>query len=254
MLFTEVDFLDRFARASKAGFRAAECQFPYSCKAELIAEQLERHGMQLVLHNLPAGDWTNGERGIACLPDRVGEFQDGVGRAIEYATALRCTRLNCLSGLAASGVSQDKLRDTFVGNLRFAARRLQEAGLTLLVEPINTRDVPGFFLRHAAQATEIIEDAAVDNLRLQFDVYHMHVMEDDVIASIRQCASHIAHVQIADNPGRHEPGTGAIDFASVFGALERVGYDGWVGCEYVPSTTTEASLSWMPERNRSEPA
>jgi hydroxypyruvate isomerase len=250
MLFTEVDFLDRFERASKAGFRAVECQFPYSYRADHIAERLERHNLELVLHNLPAGDWAKGDRGIACLPDRIGEFQDGVGKAIEYATALGCRRLNCLSGLASRGASRDTLRETFAANVKFAARRSKEAGITLLVEPLNTRDHPGFFLRHAAQAIEIIEEAAGDNLGLQFDVYHMHVMEDDVIASIQRSARHIAHVQIADDPGRHEPGTGTIDFASVFGALERIGYDGWIGCEYVPSTTTEESLKWLVENLR----
>jgi hydroxypyruvate isomerase len=246
MLFTEAGFLDRFARAAGAGFRAVECQFPYPFQTEQLAEQLQRHKLALVLHNLPAGDWERGDRGIACLPDRVGEFQDGVGRAIEYATALGCVRVNCLSGVRpASAADGEQLHATFVANLRFAARELKKHGISLLIEPLNTRDHPGFFLRHARQAIAIIEHVGEDNLRLQFDVYHMHIMEDDVVASIHESSRHIAHVQIADDPGRHEPGTGTIDFASVLTALESAGYDGWIGCEYVPSTTTEESLGWI---------
>jgi hydroxypyruvate isomerase len=244
MLFTEVGFLDRFNVAATAGFRAVECQFPYPFDRHELAEQLQRCGQTLVLHNLPAGDWAKGDRGIACLPDRVGEFQDGVGRGIEYATAVKCTRLNCLSGLAPPA-SHDKVRQTFVDNLRFAARRLSDAGITLLVEPLNTRDHPGFFLRHTRQAIELIEEVGAGNLRLQFDLYHMHIMEGDLVAAIHESGKHIAHVQVADDPGRHEPGTGTIDFASAFAALESVGYQGWVGCEYVPSTTTEQSLGWL---------
>jgi hydroxypyruvate isomerase len=186
-----------------------------------------------------------GDRGIACLPDRVGEFQESVARAIDYATALDCPRLNCLAGIAPAEVDRDELHETFVGNLRFAARELKRRGITLVIEPLNTRDTPGFFLRTPGQAVEIIEEVGADNLRLQFDVYHSHVMDGDVVASIRRHARHIAHVQIADDPGRHEPGTGTIDFASVFRALEDVNYAGWIGCEYIPLTTTEEGLSWL---------
>lgn len=245
MLFTDVDFLERFARASKAGFSAVECQFPYAWRAEEIAEQLHQYRLALVLHNLPAGDWARGDRGLACLPDRVGEFRDSVGRAIEYATALRCPRLNCLAGIAPAGVSHEKLRETLVGNLRFAARELKRHQITLLVEPLNTRDTPGFFLQTAQQAVEIIDEVGAGDVRLQFDVYHTHIMEGDVVSAIHRNLRHIAHVQIADDPGRHEPGTGRIDFAAVFQTLERGNYDGFIGCEYVPSTTTEESLMWL---------
>ena len=245
MLFTEVDFLERFARAAKAGFRAVECQFPYRYNMDELAVRLQRHQLVLVLHNLPAGDWAGGDRGIACLPDRVGEFRDGVGRAIESATALGCTQLNCLAGLAPAGASHDSLRQTFVDNLRFAARALKAHDITLLVEPLNTRDTPGFFLQTSQQAVEIIEEVSADNLCLQFDVYHMHIMEGDVVRSIERNRENIGHVQIADDPGRHEPGTGGIDFATVFQTLDRLKYGGWIGCEYVPSTTTEESLVWL---------
>ena len=245
MLFTEVDFLERFARASKAGFRAVECQFPYAYGAGQIGDELQRYHLTLVLHNLPAGDWARGDRGIACLPDRVGEFREGVGRAIEYATALGCPRLNCLAGVGPAGVSEAILHETFVSNLRFAARELKRHQITLLIEPLNTRDTPGFFLRTSQQAVRIIEEVGVDNLALQFDVYHTHIMEGDVIGAIERNVEHVAHVQIADNPGRHEPGTGLIDFASVFQTLERANYKGFVGCEYVPSKSTEESLKWL---------
>jgi hydroxypyruvate isomerase len=245
LLFTEVDFLERFARASNAGFRAVEFQFPYPFPADSIAEQLQRYQLALVLHNLPPGDWSGGDRGIACLPDRVGEFQESVGRAIEYATVLGCTRLNCLAGIAPASADRVTLHETFVENLRFAARALKSRGITLVIEPLNTRDTPGFFLQTSQQAVDIIQEIGADNLRLQFDVYHTHIMEGDVVASIQRNARHIAHVQIADDPGRHEPGTGSIDFTAIFQTLESAHYADWIGCEYVPLKTTEESLGWL---------
>ena len=245
MLFTEFDFLERFAQASKAGFVAVEIQFPYQYGSAVLAEQLGRHQLSQVLLNLPAGDWSTGDRGIACLPDRIGEFQDGVGRAIEYATALECPRVNCLAGVARAGANRSKLHDTFVDNLRFAAHELKQHGIALMVEPLNSRDHPGFFIRDSRHAAEIIEEVGSDNLHLQFDVYHSHIMDDHVVSALHQNMSHIAHVQIADDPGRHEPGTGSIDFKGVFQVLERAGYKGWIGCEYVPSTTTAESFSWL---------
>ena len=245
LLFTEVEFLERFALASNAGFRAVECQFPYPYRIEALAEQLQRCGLVQVLINLPAGDWSRGDRGIACLPDRVAEFHDSVARGIGYATALGCTRVNCLAGVAPAAAEPSKLHETLVDNLRFAAREMKRSGITLVIEPLNSRDVPGFFLRTSGQAAEIIREVGADNLLLQFDVYHAHIMEDDAVASMRQHMSQIAHVQIADDPGRHEPGTGSVDFGSVFEALRNANYRGWVGCEYIPSTTTEKSLDWL---------
>jgi hydroxypyruvate isomerase len=247
MLFTEVDFLERFSRASSAGFRAVECQFPYPHDVARLVGELQQHRLALVLHNLPAGDWAAGERGIACLPNRTGEFQDGVGRAIEYATALGCRRVNCLAGIAPAGVPPDTLHQTYVDNLRFAAHELKKHDITLVVEPLNTRDTPGFFLRTSRQAVTIIEDADVENLRLQFDVYHVHIMEGDVVGALQRSLPHIAHIQIADDPGRHEPGTGTIDYPLIFRALERAKYGDWIGCEYVPSRTTEESFTWLSD-------
>lgn len=245
MLFTEVDFPERFAQASKAGFRAVECQFPYSHPPDALAEQLRRHRLSQVLLNLPAGDWSAGDRGIACLPDRVGEFQDSVERAIEYAAALECPRVNCLAGVVRAGADRLREQNTFVENLRFAGRELKQRGIALMIEPLNPRDVPGFFIRTSRHAVEIIEEVASDNLHLQFDVYHSHIMDDDVVAALDETMRYIAHVQIADDPGRHEPGTGSVDFRAVFQALERANYGGWIGCEYVPATTTEEGLSWL---------
>ncbi|HVP65982.1 MAG TPA: hydroxypyruvate isomerase [Anaeromyxobacteraceae bacterium] len=244
MLFGEADFLDRFELAARAGFRGVEYLFPYAYPADALAERLARHALAQVLHNLPAGDWAKGERGIACHPDRVSEFQDGVGLALRYARALACPRLNCLAGIAPAGVAEERLRETLVTNLRFAAAEAGKAGIDLVVEPINTRDIPGFYLCHTRQALAILDEVGAPNARLQYDVYHMQVMEGDLARTLEDNLARIGHVQIADNPGRHEPGTGEINYPFLFAHLDRIGYQGWVGCEYKPATTTEAGLGW----------
>jgi hydroxypyruvate isomerase len=217
MLFNEVDFLDRFGAAADSGFEAVEYLFPYAYPKEQLAERLARHGLAQVLHNLPAGDWAGGERGIACLPDRIGEFQDGVGRAIEYARALGCPQVNCLAGIAPRGVSREKLDAVFVDNLRFAAKELGAAGIRLLIEPINTFDIPGFHLSHTQQALDLVRAVGSGNLFVQYDVYHMQRMEGELANTIKAHLPQIAHVQIADNPGRNEPGTGEINYRFLFG-------------------------------------
>jgi hydroxypyruvate isomerase len=244
-LFNEVDFLDRFEAAAAASFKGVEYLFPYDHPAPAIAERLQKHGLAQVLFNLPAGDWGKGERGIACHPGRRAEFQAGVARAVEYARALGCTQVNCLAGIAPQGEAPERLRDTLVQNLRFAAARLGEAGIRLLVEPINTRDMPGFFLCHTAQAISIIDEVSSSNLWLQYDAYHMQVMEGDLANTLERHAARVGHVQIADNPGRHEPGTGEINYDFLLGHLDRLGYRGWVGCEYKPAAATKAGLGWM---------
>jgi len=244
MLFNEVDFLDRFDAAAKAGFRGVEYLFPYAYDKNQLAEKLKTLKLTQVLHNLPAGDWAGGERGIACLPARVGEFQDGVGKAVEYATALGCRQINCLAGIAPAGAAPDMLRKTFVDNLRFVAGKLKTAGIKLLIEPINTFDIPGFYLSRTAQALEIMNDVGSDNLFLQYDVYHMQRMEGELAASLKKNLSRIRHIQIADNPGRNEPGTGEINYPFLFRHIDRIGYDGWIGCEYKPAATTVAGLGW----------
>ena len=245
MLFNEVPFLDRFERAAKAGFDAVEFLFPYPYPVAELQSRLKDNGLKLVLHNLPPGDWDAGERGIACLPERAGEFREGVARAIEYATALGVPQVNCLAGKAPSGVSDATLRETFVGNLRHAAAALKKAGIRLLVEPINTFDIPGFYLNRTAQALSILDEVGSDNLFVQYDIYHAQRMEGELVATMQKHLSRIAHIQLADNPGRNEPGTGEIHYGNVFKALDRMGYAGWIGCEYKPATTTEAGLGWL---------
>ena len=245
IIFNEVDFLDRFEAAARAGFKGVEYLFPYDYDKEELAEPLRRNGLFQVLHNLPAGDWDARERGIACHPDRVDEFQEGVGRAIEYATALGCAQVNCLAGVAPEGVETSTTRRTFVSNLRFAAVELEQAGIRLLIEPINTIDIPGFFLSRTSQARAIIEEVGSANLRLQHDIYHMQIMEGDLARTIERNLDIIRHIQIADNPGRHEPGTGEVNYPFLLDFLDRIGYDGWIGCEYRPLSNTESGLGWI---------
>ena len=250
MLFTELPFMQRFEAAAQAGFEAVEYLFPYAVPQQELVAALRANRLEQVLHNLPAGDWDAGERGIACLPDRVAEFRDGVARAIDYASALGAPQVNCLAGKVAAGVSDDVLRDTFVGNLRFAAAALQRANIRLLIEPINTFDIPGFYLNRTAQALAIIDEVGSDNLFVQYDIYHAQRMEGELIATMTKQLARIGHIQLADNPGRNEPGTGEIHYDNVFKALDRIGYAGWIGCEYKPATTTEAGLGWLERARR----
>jgi len=245
MLFTEAPFLDRFALAAQAGFAAVECQFPYEAPAAEIRARLDALGLRMVLHNLPAGDWAGGERGLAGLPGREDEFRAGVARAIGYARALGVPQLNCLAGIAPPGADAALVHRTLVGNLRFAARRLADEGLRLLVEPINTFDIPGFIVNRTDQALALLDEVGAGNAFVQYDVYHAQRMEGELAATLRAQLARIGHVQVADNPGRHEPGTGEIRFAFLFEELDRLGYAGWVGCEYRPRTTTAESLGWL---------
>ncbi len=245
MLFNEVPFMDRFEAAAQAGFKGVEFLFPYAFDKDALAERLHKHGLTQVLHNLPAGNWEAGERGIACHPDRVGEFQEGVGRAIEYATTLGCRQLNCLAGVAPAGVSADELRSTFIDNLRFASAKLKAAGIRLLIEPINTYDIPGFHLSRTAQAIDIIDAVGSDNLFVQYDIYHAQRMEGELANTIARHLARIAHMQLADNPGRNEPGTGEINYAWLFRHIDKLGYDGWIGCEYKPAAGTVEGLGWI---------
>jgi hydroxypyruvate isomerase len=245
MLFNELEFTERFEAAAKAGFHGVEYLFPYAYPKEQLAEELDRHGLVQVLHNLPAGDWAQGERGIAVLPDRVGEFQDGVGTAIDYAKALGCTQLNCLAGIRPDGMPDEKVRDTLVANLRFAADQLKAAGIRLVVEAINTHDIPGFYLCGTRQTLDVIAATGSENVFLQYDIYHMQRMEGELGGTLEKHLPRIAHIQLADNPGRHEPGTGEINYPFLFRLLDRIGYKGWVGLEYKPLTTTTEGLGWL---------
>jgi len=245
MLFNEVDFLDRFEHAAKAGFRGVEFLFPYAYRLDDIAARLDANRLELVLHNLPAGDWAGGERGIACHPGREAEFQDGVGAAIEYAKGLGVKQLNCLAGIVPPGVMLEEAYSTLVSNLEFAAGKLKQEGIRLLVEPINTFDIPGFFLHGTRQALDLIHATGSDNLFLQYDIYHMQRMEGELAATIKANLPLIRHIQLADNPGRFEPGTGEINYRYLLGMLDEIGYDGWVGCEYKPKAGTAQGLHWI---------
>ncbi len=247
MLFNELPFLERFKAAADAGFKGVEYLFPYPFAKEELAAQLEQHGLTQVLHNLPAGNWEKGERGIACHPDRVEEFREGVDRAIEYATALRCRTVNCLVGIAPAGVSEDVLRQTVVDNLGYAAAKLKAAGIRLLVEPINTYDIPGFYLNRTEQALRILDEVGSDNLFVQYDVYHAQRTEGELGATLARHLDRIGHIQVADNPGRNEPGTGEINYAWLFRHIDKLGYDGWIGCEYKPAGDTRDGLRWLEE-------
>ena len=244
MLFNEVPFLERFERAAQAGFKAVEFLFPYDYPVEQMKELLTQHGLQLVLHNLPAGDWAGGDRGIACHPTRVQEFRDGVDRAIASAPTLGVKQINCLAGIKPAGVSEADARRTLVDNLKFAAPKLKAAGIKLLIEPINTFDIPGFFLSRTQQALDIIVDTGSDNIFVQYDIYHMQRMEGGLAKTIEKNLGKIAHLQLADNPGRNEPGTGEINYPFLFAFLDRIGYQGWIGCEYKPAAATETGLGW----------
>ena len=240
-LFPEVPFLERFAAAARAGFRYVEYQFPYQWNADELARRAREAGVQVVLHNLPAGDFAKGERGIACLPGREREFRDSLEKAIAYAKAVDCPRLNCLAGLAP--VDQAHF-DVLVANVRHAARRLGEAGVQLVLEAINTRSVPGFFLSRSAQAVDVLNAAGEPNAFLQYDFFHMQIMEGDLAQSVERLLPRIGHIQLADVPDRHEPGSGEINFDFLLRHLDAIGYSGWVGCEYNPRGDTLEGLKW----------
>lgn len=244
MLFTELDFLDRFAAARQAGFDAVEFLFPYAYEAEQIAQRLLEHRLTLVLHNMPPGDWSKGERGMACDPDRTLEFRQGVQRALDYATRLGVRQLHCMAGILPPQVTPQQARQTLTDNLGYAADRLKPHGIRLLIEPINTFDIPGYFLSHSRQALDIIADCRRDNIFLQYDIYHMQRMEGELSNTIRANLPLIAHMQLADTPGRHEPGSGEINYRHLFALLDEIAYAGWIGCEYTPANGTVAGLGW----------
>ena len=245
MMFTEVPFMDRFEAAAKAGFKGVEFLFPYEFDLNQMADKIKAHNLQIVLHNLPAGNWGGGERGITCHPDRVGEFQDGVGKGIEAAKKLGVKQLNALAGIVPAGADADKVRATFVSNLKFAAQKLKAEGIRLITEPINTFDIPGFYLNRTQQAVDIIKEVGSGNLFIQHDIYHMQRMEGELANTIKANIGLIKHMQLADNPGRNEPGTGEINYAFLFKFIDELGYDGWIGCEYRPKTTTAEGLGWI---------
>jgi hydroxypyruvate isomerase len=251
-LFTEQPFEQRFALAAAAGFTGVEYLFPYDWPAADIADWLQAAGLTQVLFNLPPGDWAAGERGLACLPDRRAEFIDSVECALDYAIVLDCRRLHCLAGIRPAGVADELLRQTYIANLRHAADRLATIGATLLIEPINSRvDMPGYWLDDVEQAFALRDAVDRDNVKVQFDCYHAQIIQGDLARTLTRHIEHIGHIQIADNPGRHQPGTGEIHYPYLFDLLDRLGYDGWVGCEYKPQTDSAASFAWLAAARQS---
>lgn len=251
MLFPELSFLDRIAAAADAGFEAVEFPFPYEEQAAKIARRCEAASVQVVLFNLPPGDLAAGDRGLACDPARRAEFRQSLAKAAHYAETLGCSQLNCLAGISPSTQlapqfwAQEELERVLVENLQFAADAMADKGLCLLIEPINTQDMPGFFLNRSSQALRVMDAVNRPNLRLQYDIYHMQIMEGAVAETIETHIERIGHFQIADAPGRHEPGTGKINFTRIFSVIERLPYSGWIGCEYHPVGDTHFGLSWM---------
>jgi hydroxypyruvate isomerase len=245
MLFKELEFPERFEAAAQAGFKAVEIQFPYSWDKDRLAQIARHAGVEVVLINIPAGDPERGDRGIGCLPSRVTEFRDSTAKAIEYSKALGCKQMNCLAGVTPPNVDEGKLHETYVSNLRYAAGALALHGMKLLIEPINTQTLPGFYLNGSAQALAIVDEAGSANLKLQYDLFHMRIMGDDLAKTIEANLGRIGHMQIADVPDRHEPGTGEIDFPPLFDLIDRLGYKGWIGAEYVPAGKTADGLAWV---------
>ena len=245
MMFTEYDFLDRFAAAADAGFKAVEYLFPYDYAADELARRLEAAGLEQALFNLPPGDWAKAERGLAALAGREADFARAIDQAIAYAKVLRCPKLHAMAGILAPDADRVQARRTYVANLRLAAAKAAEAGITLLIEPINTRDIPGYFLNRPSEARAVIEEVGASNLALQFDVYHCQIMVGDLATQIRQHADITGHVQIAGVPERHEPDVGEINYPYLFDVIDRTGYAGWIGCEYRPKGETADGLDWL---------
>ena len=246
MMFTELPFLDRFAAAARCGFGAVELAFPYDVPKEAVAARVREHSLSLVALNLPF-DGAGQGGGVACDPQRTAEFREGVRRALDYGAAVNCRLLNCLVGILPQGADAKKHHDTLVSNLKFAAAALKNEGIKLLIEPINTRDIPGFFLTHTKQALDLIAEVGSDNLYDQYDIYHMQIMEGDLARTIEANLAKIAHIQLADNPGRNEPGTGEINYPFLYEFIDKIGYKGWIGAEYKPKTDTVAGLGWLPK-------
>ncbi len=245
MMFNEVPFLDRFERAARAGFQAVEFLFPYEFPAAEIAKRLQDNGLKQVLFNGPPGDWTRGERGIAALPGRQQEFREGIKQALEYSVALGCPLLHVMAGLKPEGMPYDTMISTYAANLAWASREAAKVGVKPIIEPINHRDIPGFFLNTTDQGAAIIQGLGPDRVGLQFDLYHCAITEGDICKRVEKHLPLISHMQVADNPGRNEPGTGEVNWPFVFKRIDELGFQGWIGCEYRPAGNTEAGLGWF---------
>ena len=252
MLYPELDFLDRFEAAAQDGFKAVEYLFPYAFESREIAARLKAHGLQQVLFNAPPGNWDGGERGLACLPGREAEFRQGMAQALDYAAVLDCPRIHVMAGLLPLGAERSGLYSTYVSQLRWAATEAARQGVEVLIEPINQRDIPGFFLNRQDHAHQVIADVGASNLKVQMDLYHCQIVEGDLAMKLRQYlpTGNVSHIQIAGVPDRHEPDGGELNYPYLFSVLDALGYTGWVGCEYRPRAGlqaggTRAGLGWL---------
>ena len=252
MLYPELDFLDRFEAAARDGFKAVEYLFPYAFESREIAARLKMHGLQQVLFNAPPGDWDGGERGLACLPGRDVDFRKGIAQALDYAAVLDCPRIHVMAGLLPAGADRSEFYSTYISQLRWAATEAARQGVNVLIEPINTRDIPGFFLNRQDQAHQVIADVGAPNLKVQMDLYHCQIVEGDLAMKLRHYlpTGNVAHIQIAGVPERHEPDIGELNYPYLFSVLDALGYTGWVGCEYRPKAGmqaggTSAGLGWL---------
>ena len=245
MMFNEVPFLDRFAAAAEAGFRGVEYLFPYEQTPQVLTETLRKHQLENVLFNMPPGDWAAGERGITCLPGREEEFRAGVAKALAYATQMGVTRVHAMAGVAPANADRAACKATLIANLKYAADQCAAHNIMLLLEAINSRDIPGFFINTQAESYEICTAVNAPNLKMQLDLYHMQVMEGDLATKLRRYAPLCGHVQIAGCPQRNEPDTGEVRYEYLYALLDEIGYDGWVGCEYRPAGKTMDGLGWF---------
>lgn len=244
LMFTELPFLDRFAGAAQAGFKGVEFLFPYAHPADDIARRMQEAGLVNVLFNMPPGDWDGGERGMAALPGREAEFRDGLRQALEYAGVLGTPRLHMMAGIVPAGADTARCRAVYIDNLRHACREAALQGIEVMIEPINTRDMPGYFLNLQADAHAIREEVGAANLKVQMDFYHAQIMEGDLATKLRRWVAHVGHVQIAGVPSRNEPDRGEVNYRYLFALLDELGYEGWVGCEYRPAAGTVQGLGW----------
>jgi hydroxypyruvate isomerase len=245
MMFNEVPFLDRFALAAQAGFKGVEYLFPYEHPVQELAARLKSNALQNVLFNMPPGDWAAGERGLGALPGREAEFAAGLKQAISYATQLGCPRLHAMAGLLAQDADRGHCRETYLANLRLAAAETAKHDITLLIEPINTRDIPRYFLNTQAEAHALVAEVGAANLRVQMDLYHCQIVEGDLAMKIKRYISGVGHFQVAGVPERHEPDSGEINYPYLFRLIDELGYQGWIGCEYRPRGETVAGLGWL---------
>jgi 2-dehydrotetronate isomerase len=249
MMYTEHDFPARFAAAAKDGFRAVEFLFPYDYKAEELNQRLKDNNLIQALFNAPPGDWSKGERGIASLPGREDEFKQSIEKALQYATVLGNKKLHVMAGLLANEAQRQEHRDTYLKNIAYAAREALQEGITIVLEPINTRDIPGFFLNRQDEAQNICDEINAPNLQVQFDIYHCQIVEGDIATKLKRDMKRpnagIGHIQIAGVPQRHEPDIGELNYPYLFDLIDSLGYEGWIGCEYKPKAGTSEGLGWL---------